>query len=80
MCDDDLSSVYKKRNRYDTGSVNKTQNVYYGPAFDSDVIGIVTPLEEFEIDYNESRGRFYKIYTSNGVEGYINKKNVKIAG
>lgn len=80
MCDDDLSSVYRKRNRYEKGTVNKAQNVYYGPSFDSDVICLVTPLEEFEIDYNESRGKFYKIYTASGVEGYINKKNVKTEG
>lgn len=80
MCDDDLSSVYRKRNRYDTGTVDKTQNVFYGPSFDSDVLGVVTSREKFEIDYNESRGQFYKIYTEDGIEGFVRKKNVKIVG
>ena len=80
MCDDDLSSVYRKRNRYENGRVKKTQNVFYGPSFDSDVLCVVTPDEEFEIDYNESRGEFYKIYTASGVEGFVRKKNVRTAG
>lgn len=80
MCDDDLSSVYRKRNRYENGRVSKTQNVYYGPSFDSDVLCVVTPDDEFEIDHNESRGEFYKIYTASGVEGFVRKKNVRTAG
>lgn len=80
MCDDDLSSVYRKRNRYEKGTVNKVQNVYYGPSYDYDVLCVVTPVEEFEIDYNESKGQFYKIYTASGVEGFVRKKSVKIVG
>lgn len=80
MCDDDLSSVYRKRNRYENGRVRKTQNVYYRPSSDSDVLCIVTPDEEFEIDHNESRGEFYKIYTQSGVEGFVRRKNVRTAG
>lgn len=80
MCEDDLSSVYRKRNRYENGTVSKTQNVYYGPSFDTDVLCIVTPDEEFEIDNNESKGQFYKIYTSGGIEGFIRKKAVRIVG
>lgn len=78
MCDDDLSSVYKKENRYETGRVSKIQNVYYGPSSNYDVLCVVKPDEEFEIDHNESKGEFYKIYTTSGVEGFIRKKNVKI--
>lgn len=77
MCDDDLSSVYRKRNRYENGRVKRTQNVYYGPAFDSDILCVVTPDDEFEIDHNESKGAFYKIYTASGIEGFVCKKNVK---
>lgn len=80
MCDDDLSSVYRKRNRYENGRVKKTQNVFYGPSFDSDVLCVVTPDEEFEIDHNESRGEFYKIYTASGVEGFVRKKSVRTEG
>lgn len=80
MCDDDLSSVYRKRNRYENGRVSKVQNVYYGPSYDSDVLCAVTPDDEFEIDHNESKGEFYKIYTASGVEGFVRKKNVKTEG
>lgn len=80
MCDDDLSSVYRKRNRYEKGRVAKVHNVYYGPSFDSDVLCVVTPEEELEIDHNESKGEFYKIYTASGIEGFVRKKNVKIEG
>jgi hypothetical protein len=80
MCDDDLSSVYRKRNRYEKGRVDKVQNVYYGPSFDSDVLCIVTPEEEFEIDNEESKRQFCKIYTSSGVEGFIRRKAVRTVG
>lgn len=80
MCDDDLSSVYRKRNRYEKGRVNKIQNVHYGPSFDSDVLCVVMPDDEFEIDHNEDKGEFYKIYTASGVEGFVRKKNVRIEG
>ena len=80
MCDDDLSSVYRKRNRYENGRVKKMANVYYGPSYDSDILCIVTSDEEFEIDNNESRGEFYKIYTASGVEGFVKKKLVKTEG
>ena len=80
ICEDDLRSVYRKRNRYENGRVSKIQNVYYGPSFDSDVLCIVKPNEVFEIDYNESKGQFYKIYTASGVEGFVRKKNVKTEG
>ena len=80
MCDSDLSSVYGKKNRYETGTVSKTQNVYYGPSSDTDVIGIVTPREEFEIDHEESKGNYFKIFTEGGLVGFVRRKNVKIAG
>lgn len=78
MCED--GSVYRKRSRYEEGTVDKIQNVYYGPSFDSDVVSVVDPGEEFEIDNNESKGKFLKVYTSSGVEGFIQKKAVRIVG
>ena len=80
MCEGDLSSVYRKRNRYEKGKVDKVQNVYYGPSYDYDVLCVVTPGEDFEIDHNESKGEFYKVYTASGIEGYVRKKNVRIGG
>ena len=80
MCDDDLSSVYRKKNRYETGTVSKTQNVYYGPSGDTDVIGVVTPKEEIEIDNEESKGQYYKVFTEGGLVGFVRIKNVKIVG
>lgn len=78
MCDEPVG--YRKRNRYETGRADKAQNIYYGPSFDSDVIGIVRSGEEFDIDNNESRGQFLKVYTASGLEGFIRKKAVKIVG
>lgn len=80
MCDDDLSSVYRKRNRYEKGTVNKIANVRWSPDFDSDVLCIVSPGEEFEIDNEESTRKACKIYTSSGVEGYVARKYIKIVG
>lgn len=77
MCDDDLSSVYRKRTRYEKGIAKKTSNVYYYPDYSSDVLCAVDSGEEFEIDNEESRGEFYKIYTTSGIEGFVRKKNVK---
>lgn len=79
MCEDDLSSVYRKKNRYEKGTVSRTMNVRYGPSHEYDVLCVVSPGEEFEIDHNESKRDFYKIYTSSGVEGYIPRNAVKIA-
>lgn len=76
MCDEPVA--YKKRNRYEVGRADKAQNIYYGPSFDSDVIGIVRSGEEFDIDNYESKGQFLKIYTANGDEGFVRKKSVKI--
>lgn len=77
MFDGDLSPVYRKRARYERVRVSRTENVHYGPSFDSDILCVVTEDEEFEIDHNESRGSFYKIYTASGIEGFIQKKHVK---
>lgn len=80
ITDDDLSSVYRKRNRYEKGTAKKILNVREGPGFDTDVLCDVRAGEEFEIDHEESTRNFYKIYTSSGVEGYILKEFVKTGG
>ena len=77
MCDDDLSSVYRKRNRYEKGSVRKTLNVREAPDYDSDVLCIVKPGDVFEIDNEESTRKFCKIYTESGIEGYILRQHVR---
>lgn len=80
VTDDDLSSVYRKRNRYEKGMAKKGLNVRESPDFDSDVLCDVRAGEEFEIDNEESTRKFYKIYTSSGVEGYVARQFVKTGG
>ena len=80
MCDDDLSSVYRKKNRYEKGTVKKTLNVRETPDLDSDVLCVVKPGEDFEIDNEESTRKFCKIYTASGVEGYVVRQYVRTAG
>lgn len=78
--DDDLSVVYRKRNRYEKGKAKKPLNVRETPDFDSDILCDVRSGEEFEIDNEESTKKFYKIYTSSGVEGYVARKFVMTGG
>ena len=80
FADDDLSSVYRKRNRYEKGRAKKALNVRETPDFDSDIVCDVRSGEEFEIDNEESTRKFYKIYTSSGVEGYVARQFVKTGG
>lgn len=77
MCDDDLSSVYRKKNRYQKGTVKKMMNVRETPDSDSDILCVVRAGEEFEIDNEESTRKFCKIYTASGVEGYVYRQYVK---
>lgn len=77
MCDDDLSSVYRKKNRYEKATVKKTLNVRETPDFDSDILCVVKPGEVFEVDNEESTRKFCKIYTSSGAEGYVVRQYVK---
>ena len=45
---------------------------------DSEPVGIVTDKDDLSIDVNHSTDDFYKVITSNGLEGYCVKEFVKI--
>lgn len=48
------------------------------PSVDSEPVGIVTSNDDLAIDEYHSTDDFYKVYTSNGLEGYCVKKFVRI--
>lgn len=45
---------------------------------DSEPVGIVTDKDDLSIDLSHSTNTFYKVITSNGLEGYCVKEFVKI--
>ena len=45
---------------------------------DSEPVGIVTDKDDLSIDLSNSTDTFYKVITSNGLEGYCVKEFVKI--
>jgi hypothetical protein len=45
---------------------------------DSEPVGIVSVEDDISIDINHSTDDFYKVITSNGLEGYCVKKFIKI--
>ena len=45
---------------------------------DSEPVGIVTKDDDLSIDIIHSTDDFYKVYTSNGLEGYCVKNFVKV--
>lgn len=45
---------------------------------DSEPIGVVTDKDDLSIDISHSTNDFYKVITSNGLEGYCVKEFVKI--
>ena len=45
---------------------------------DSEPVGIVTDKDDLSIDLSHSTDTFYKVITSNGLEGYCVKEFVKI--
>ena len=79
MFDND-DDVYSGRARYEKGTVTKTLNVREVPDHDADVICVIKPGEEFEIDNEESTRKFCKIYTETGVEGYVVRQYVRKVG
>ena len=48
------------------------------PNKDSEPVGIVTDKDDLSIDLSNSTDTFYKVITSNGLEGYCVKEFVKI--
>lgn len=80
MCEDDLSSVYRKPSRYEKGYAAGMVNVYHDSSLSSDVLCVLMENDEFEIDHEDSRRDFYKIYTASGVEGFVKKSRVKTGG
>lgn len=66
------NEVIGKISGYDKLYVRKEANV------DSEPVGIVTKDDDLSIDVIHSTDDFYKVYTSNGLEGYCVKKFVKV--
>lgn len=66
------NEVIGKISGYDKLYVRKEANV------DSEPVGIVTKDDDLSIDVVNSTDDFYKVYTSNGLEGYCVKNFVKV--
>lgn len=66
------NEVIGKISGYDKLYVRKEANV------DSEPVGIVTKDDDLSIDIIHSTDDFYKVYTSNGLEGYCVKNFVKV--
>ena len=66
------NEVIGKISGYDKLYVRKEASV------DSEPVGIVTKNDDLSIDIIHSTDGFYKVYTSNGLEGYCVKKFVKV--
>lgn len=66
------NEIIGKINGYDKLYVRKEASV------DSEPVGIVTKDDDLSIDAIHSTDDFYKVYTSNGLEGYCVKKFVKV--
>ena len=62
------------------GKINGFKNLYVRKeaSKDSEPVGIVTDKDDISIDIAHSTDDFYKVITSNGLEGYCVKKFVKI--
>lgn len=66
------NEVIGKIDGYDKLYVRKEANI------DSEPVGIVTKDDDLSIDIIHSTDDFYKVYTSNGLEGYCVKNFVKV--
>ena len=62
------------------GKINGFKNLYVRKeaSKDSEPVGIVTDKDDLSIDVARSTDDFYKVITSNGLEGYCVKEFVKI--
>lgn len=62
------------------GKIDGFEKLYVRSQADkeSEPVGIVNTLDELYIDLEKSTEEFYKVLTSNGLEGYCIKKFVKI--
>ena len=57
---------------------SKTVEVYSEPRGDADVIGHIAEGNLVEVDDDLIVGKFYKICTAMGLEGYCKKKYISI--
>ena len=62
------------------GKINGFKNLYVRKeaSKDSEPVGIVTDKDDLSLDVAHSTDDFYKVITSNGLEGYCVKEFVKI--
>lgn len=73
-------TVEEETNSNKIGKIFGYEKLYVrkDPSVDSEPVGIVTSNDDLAIDEYHSTDDFYKVYTSNGLEGYCVKKFVRI--
>ena len=74
----DFGPVYRKKTRYRIGVVRTTTSVREAPDFDSEILSTARSGTQVEIDNEESTRKFFKIYTQDGIEGYVPKNSVRM--
>ena len=78
--DESQNEVVEETNSNKIGKIFGYEKLYVrkDPSVDSEPVGIVTSNDDLAIDEYHSTDDFYKVYTSNGLEGYCVKKFVRI--
>ena len=78
--DESQNEVIEETNSDKIGKIFGYEKLYVRkePSVDSEPVGIVTLNDDLAIDEYHSTDDFYKVYTSNGLEGYCVKKFVRI--
>lgn len=78
--DESQNEVVEENANNKTGKIFGFEKLYVrkDPSVDSEPVGIVTVDDDLAIDEYHSTDDFYKVYTSNGLEGYCVKKFVRI--
>ena len=82
-----IEEVDESQNEVSEETVNNKSGKIFGyeklyvrkePSVDSEPVGIISINDDLAIDEHHSTDDFYKVYTSNGLEGYCVKKFIKI--
>ena len=78
--DESQNEVVEENANNKTGKIFGFEKLYVrkDPSVDSEPVGIVTIDDDLAIDEYHSTDDFYKVYASNGLEGYCVKKFVRI--
>ena len=78
--DESQNEVSEETTNNKSGKIFGYEKLYVRkePSVDSEPVGIVGINNDLAIDEYHSTDDFYKVYTSNGLEGYCVKKFIKI--